>query len=320
MVSITMSRRSSFIAVLVALAAPDGGDAFASHARRRPRDASSSLRMASSSPSIGIFFGTSTGNTEDVADLLSAAFGDAASDPIEIDGVAGSVAEKFAGFESLVVGTPTWNTGADTERSGTGWDELYYSEMKELNIAGKKVAVFGLGDSVSYDENYADAAGELHDVFESLGCQMIGYTSQEGYQHEESKAARGDSFCGLLLDAVNEEEKTEDRVNGWVAKLLGEGISESRGEAAPVAEAPVAAAPVAEVPVAAAPVAAPSPRIEETASVIFDDHLLAEEIIAGVKKTRSGYAAHHNPRTDETMWISTDGKSSYVTTGVPGYE
>jgi flavodoxin I len=55
------------------------------------------------------------------------------------------------------------NTGADTERSGTGWDEIYYSEMQTLNpsLEGKKVAVFGLGDSVSYSENYADATGEV---------------------------------------------------------------------------------------------------------------------------------------------------------------
>ena len=51
--------------------------------------------------------------------------------------------------------------GADTERSGTGWDEVYYGEMENLQIAGKKVAVFGLGDQISYSENYADASGEV---------------------------------------------------------------------------------------------------------------------------------------------------------------
>jgi len=180
--------------------------------------------------------------------------------------------------------------------------------LKNLNIAGKKVAVFGLGDSVSYSENYADATGELHDVFESLGCKMIGYTSQEGYQHKESKSIRGDLFCGLLLDAVNEEELTEERVQNWVAKLIDEGILESSGEAAPAATVMPAAA------------AAPSPQIDLSATVAFEDHALAEEIMTEVKKTRSGYMAHYNPRTDKTMWISTDGRSSYVTVGVPGYE
>ncbi|KAL7471478.1 hypothetical protein ACHAXS_011754 [Conticribra weissflogii] len=111
---------------------------------------------------IGIFFGTSTGSTEEAAHLIATEFGgDIAAGPFEIDEVQGSVADEFAKYDSLIVGTPTWNTGADMERSGTGWDEIYYSEMQELNIAGKKVAVFGLGDSVSYSENYADATGEV---------------------------------------------------------------------------------------------------------------------------------------------------------------
>ena len=83
--------------------------------------------------------------------------------------------------------------------------------MQQLDLQGKKVAVFGLGDQVSYAENYADATGELHDVFESLGCVMMGYTSQDGYEHESSKSIRGDKFCGLLCDAVNQEELTEER-------------------------------------------------------------------------------------------------------------
>ena len=113
--------------------------------------------------------------------------------------------------------------GADTERSGTGWDELYYDSMSDLDLSGKKVAVFGLGDSVSYAENYSDAAGELHDVFEKLGCQMYGYVSQEGYLHEDSKAIRGDKFCGLLLDMVNQEELTTERY-----VCVGNGINRDR--------------------------------------------------------------------------------------------
>lgn len=165
--------------------------------------------------------------------------------------------------------------------------------------------MFGLGDSVSYAENYADASGELHDVFQGLGCNMIGYTSQEGYQHKSSKAIRGESFCGLLLDAVNEEELTEKRVQNWVTKLRGEGILEMGGEAAPAAGTPATAA---------------SPKIELAAASVFEDQALAEEILSEVKKTRSGYMAHYNPRTDKTMWINTDGRSYYVTTGTPGYE
>jgi flavodoxin len=81
-------------------------------------------------------------------------------------------------------------------------------EVKKLDVKGKNVAVFGLGDSVSYSDNYADATGELHDIFQTLGCNMMGYTSQEGYEHTASKSIRGDLFCGLLCDNVNQEELT----------------------------------------------------------------------------------------------------------------
>lgn len=79
---------------------------------------------------LGSLVGTSTGNTANVADMIAEEFGDDAEGPFEIDDLQGSVAKTFAEYDALVVGTPTWNTGADTERSGTGWDEIYYGEMQ----------------------------------------------------------------------------------------------------------------------------------------------------------------------------------------------
>ena len=50
-------------------------------------------------------------------------------------------------YENLIVGAPTWNTGADTDRSGTSWDQVGKDEIGDLK--GKTVACFGLGDSTS---------------------------------------------------------------------------------------------------------------------------------------------------------------------------
>ena len=47
--------------------------------------------------------------------------GDLSSDPQEI---ADADLSTLSDYDALVVGAPTWNTGADTERSGTGWDNL----------------------------------------------------------------------------------------------------------------------------------------------------------------------------------------------------
>lgn len=40
---------------------------------------------------------------------------------------------------------------------------------------------------------------------------MYGYISQDGYLHEASKSIRGDKFCGLLLDDVNQDDLTEGK-------------------------------------------------------------------------------------------------------------
>ena len=189
---------------------------------------STALDMAA----VGIFYGTSTGSTEEVAEMIYEAFGsDVAAKPVDVDTLEAdgtSLAGVFGQHDALVVGTPTWNTGSDTERSGTGWDELYYKQLPltRETLQGRKVAVFGLGDQVSYAENYADATGELFDVFEGLGCHMMGVWSiaGKGYEHVASKSIRGDNFCGLLLDTVNQEELTEDRVKTWVSQLIAEGM------------------------------------------------------------------------------------------------
>mmetsp|Transcript_48066 Transcript_48066/g.71242 ORF Transcript_48066/g.71242 Transcript_48066/m.71242 type:complete len:133 (+) Transcript_48066:85-483(+) len=81
----------------------------------------SSLQMAK----VGVYFGTSTGSTETVAEMIVSEFGgDVAAGPFDIDTLRGEVAKSFGNHDAIVVGTPTWNTGADTERSGTGWDEI----------------------------------------------------------------------------------------------------------------------------------------------------------------------------------------------------
>ena len=125
--------------------------------------------------------------------------------------------------EGLIVGVPTWHTGADTERSGTDWDSLL-DDIKDLDLKDKPVAVFGLGDSAGYGDNFCDAIEEIHDVFSSAGAKMIGYVPTEEYQFEASKAVRDGKFLGLPLDANNEDDLTEERVKAWTAQLVAEGM------------------------------------------------------------------------------------------------
>jgi flavodoxin I len=266
---------------------------------------------------VGIIYGTSTGSTQTCAEKIYEAFGsDVAAEPVDIDTLDDpneGLRSLLASHEALVVGTPTWNTGADTERSGTGWDELYYGPLPALQstLKGKKVAVFGLGDQVSYAENYADATGELYDVFEGLGCVMLGSWSTEGYEHEASKSLRGDKFCGLLLDMVNQEELTDERIERWVTQLKEEGILEAEGGASAWASASSPAGTgIAGEAINGAPTLETEPSLATTADL--DEHsALLDRSIA--QHSTAGFIPHYNPKKGRTMWTSHDGTKSFVT-------
>jgi len=166
---------------------------------------------------VGLFFGTSTGKTEEVADMISSEAGVEAKDVGEIS------PSDLSGFDGLIVGAPTWNTGADEQRSGTAWDE-YLEDIRSMDLGGKPVAVFGLGDSVSYGDSFCEALEELHSTFEAAGAKMLGYVSSEGYQHSASKSENDGKFLGLPLDQDNEDDQTEARVKSWIAQIKNEGM------------------------------------------------------------------------------------------------
>jgi len=177
---------------------------------RRSRDP----RMAA-----GLYYSTTTGNTETVAGYIAEATGLEATDIGDVSG------DDIAACDSLIIGAPTWHTGADTERSGTAWDEFLYGDLTSLDLTGKKVAIFGMGDQSGYADNYCDAMDELATCFEKQGATIVGMWPTDGYDHEDSKSLRGDKFIGCAFDEDNQPEMSEERAQGWVAQLKGEGIS-----------------------------------------------------------------------------------------------
>jgi flavodoxin I len=166
---------------------------------------------------VGLFFGTQSGKTEDVATAIA---GEAGLEAQSIDDVS---AEDLAGFDGLIVGAPTWNTGADEQRSGTTWDD-YLETIRGMDLGGKPVAVFGSGDSIGYGDNFCDAIEELHSTFEAAGAKMLGYVDSSGYQHSESKSVKDGKFLGLATDQDNEDDQTAPRAKAWVAQIKSEGM------------------------------------------------------------------------------------------------
>jgi flavodoxin I len=169
---------------------------------------------------VGLVYSTTTGNTETVAGYIKDALGDAVEGPNDI----ADVEDDMAGYDGIIIGAPTWHTGADSERSGTAWDEFLYGGLTSMDLKGKKVAIFGVGDSAGYADNFCDAMDELKSCFEGQGAEVIGAVGTDGYEHEDSKSIADGKFVGLPCDEDNQPDMSEERVKAWVAQIKSEGM------------------------------------------------------------------------------------------------
>lgn len=162
---------------------------------------------------MGIFFGSSSGVTRSAAEILSQQLSGAQLIDMEedYDGI-----EQFENYDVLVIGSSTWGQG-DPQRDWV--DPLYDLDNERPDLSGKKVAFFGAGDQKTHGEHFISALGKMHDLFVSLGAQPYGYASTDSYTYKFSLAQRGDKFCGLGIDDVNQEDMTEERIIGWANQL-----------------------------------------------------------------------------------------------------
>ncbi len=163
---------------------------------------------------IGLFYGSTTGNTVRGADLIQKAFGPGVVDLIDV-GTASS--QDLKKYDALILGTSTWHWGGLQDE----W-ALFEDYLTSDILGGKKIAFFGLGDQKRYPDHFVDGMGLLYEKVKPLGVKVVGLWSREGYDFDVSTALMGDHLVGLALDEDNESHKTEDRVNRWVQQLKKE--------------------------------------------------------------------------------------------------
>lgn len=164
---------------------------------------------------VGIFFGSDTGNTENIAKMIQEKLG---SDASEIKDIAKTAKEDIEQYEVLFFGIPTWYYG----ESQCDWDD-FFPTLECIDFTGKKVAIFGCGDQEDYSEYFCDAMGTLADIIKAQGAKIVGLWSTEGYHFEESKGlADKDHFYGLAIDEDRQPELTEERVDTWIQQVKQE--------------------------------------------------------------------------------------------------
>lgn len=162
---------------------------------------------------IGLFYASSTGNTESVAEIIARKLESTAK--VKRYNIAEGDIEKMQEFTILVMGISTWGEGELQD----DWESAF-DTLNSLDLSGKTVALFGLGDQEGYGDNFLDAMGILHEKVVALGAKTVGYTPTDDFEFDESKAVLDNGlFCGLALDEDNESNLTEARIDRWLTEL-----------------------------------------------------------------------------------------------------
>ncbi len=160
---------------------------------------------------IGLFYGSDTGNTEEITMIMVDKINNENIDVYDIGKVTNSDLEKY---QLLILGCPTWYDG-DLQ---SDWED-FFPNLDDIDFNGKTVALFGLGDQYGYGEYFVDGIGIIYDKIIEKGANVVGEWSIDDYDFEESVAERDGKFMGLALDEDNESEKTEERIDIWLKQI-----------------------------------------------------------------------------------------------------
>lgn len=155
-----------------------------------------------------VIYGSSTGTCQAIAEKIASKLG------VEAIDVTGLTADVVNNHDNLILGTSTWGSG-DMQDDWYDGVEI----LKNADLSGKTVALFGCGDSESYSDTFCNGMSELRQAVE--GANIIGAVSTDGYTFDDSEAVVDGKFVGLALDDVNEDDKTDERIDAWIDSIKG---------------------------------------------------------------------------------------------------
>jgi flavodoxin I len=169
---------------------------------------------------IGIFFGTDTGTTRLVAKKIYSLLGEELADkPKNINRTSPT---ELLQYDALILGTPSYGIG-DLPGLATGCQEANWLEfapyLDDVDLSGKRVALFGLGHQERYADRFASSLIHLYRLFYGNGASIFGRWSTEGYQFEYSAAVVDNQFVGLVIDQRSQPFLTDERLQTWVAQI-----------------------------------------------------------------------------------------------------
>lgn len=93
----------------------------------------------------------------------------------------------------------------DPKMQGVDWE--YYRKVYEKYLPY-------INNNFDFAEMLSEMLGELN-----ASHTVLPGVSTDGYTFDDSEAVEDDKFLGLALDDVNEDDKTEERIDAWIEAI-----------------------------------------------------------------------------------------------------
>ena len=158
----------------------------------------------------GIFYGSATGTTAEIARRIAKLMGVADAD---VHDVADTAPDAVGPYDLLIMGSSTWGNGEVED----DWYN-FLAGVEALDLHGKKIALFGCGDETMAD-TFCNAVGVLYERLKATGADFVGEFPADVYHFAHSEASDGATMRGLVLDEVNHPEFTATRLRDWTDKI-----------------------------------------------------------------------------------------------------
>lgn len=91
--------------------------------------------------------------------------------------------------------------------------------LQSADLSGKTIALFGCGDCSTYSDTFVGGIGELYNGIRESGAHFVGSVPTDDYTFDDSEAVIDGKFIGLPLDDINEDDKTDARIDSWLAQI-----------------------------------------------------------------------------------------------------
>lgn len=114
-----------------------------------------------------VIYGSTTGNTEALSEEVASGLRSGGMEVVVMD-VAGADINKLSDFGLIVLGCSTWGEGELQD------DFIaFYDDMTREIFDGRKVAVFGPGDSDMYPDYFCEAVVMIEDKLKECNAKVI---------------------------------------------------------------------------------------------------------------------------------------------------